>query len=218
MSYRAVLFDLDGTLLDTLEDLAGASNTALGRLGCPVHPLAQYKLWIGDGIDNLVRSVLPPARRDAATLGECGRLIREEYSRGWADHTRPYEGVADLLDALAQRSVPMAVLSNKPHELAQKCVARLLPRWSFATVLGQRADTPRKPHPAGALQIAELLGLRPGEMLYLGDTNTDMQTAVGAGMYPVGALWGFRSAAELLDAGAKQLIGRPAELLELLQE
>jgi len=217
LPYRAVLFDLDGTLLDTLEDLAGASNAALGRLGCPMHPLAQYKLWIGDGIDNLVRSVLPPPRHDPQTLAECGRLIREEYSRCWADRTRPYEGVAELLDALTERGVPMAVLSNKPHELAQKCVARLLPRWSFATVLGQRADTPRKPHPAGALQIAELLGLRPEEMLYLGDTNTDMQTAVGAGMHPVGALWGFRSAEELCAAGAKQLIGRPAELLELLR-
>jgi phosphoglycolate phosphatase len=216
LPYRAVLFDLDGTLLDTLEDLAAASNAALARLGCPLHPVPRYKIWIGDGLDNLVQSILPPQRRGPETLAECRALIREEYAGCWADRTRPYDGVGALLDALTARAVPMAVLSNKPHDFAQQCVARLLPGWSFAVVLGQRAETPRKPHPAGALEIARQLRLPAAEILYLGDTNTDMQTAVSAGMYPVGALWGFRDAQELREAGAQRLVRRPEELLEVL--
>ncbi len=216
MTYRGVLFDLDGTLLDTLEDLACATNAALTRLGFPGHPVEQYKLWIGDGIDNLIRSVLPPTHCDPATLSACGALIREEYGRGWFLRTRPYPGVEPLLNALAARHFPAAILSNKPHDLAGKCVARLLPTGQFAAVLGQRPEVPRKPHPAGALEIARQLGLRPDEMAYLGDTGTDMQTATAAGMYAVGALWGFRTAQELQAAGAQKLIAHPEELLAIL--
>jgi len=216
MAYSAVLFDLDGTLLDTLADLADSGNWALGQLGCAEHPTESYKYFVGDGVENLVRRALPAGRSDAATVARCAELVREAYGRRWAEKTRPYPGIPELLDALVARRMPMAVLSNKPDDFTRLCVGRLLPRWPFAAVVGARASLERKPDPAGALLIAERLGLAPAEILYLGDTNTDMQTAVAAGMFPVGALWGFRTAEELTASGAQRLIESPRELVELL--
>ena len=216
MTYRAVLFDLDGTLLDTVEDIADSANAALRQLGFPEHPVEPYKYYVGDGVENLVRRALPEDRRDPATMAECAALVRTEYGRRWADKTRPYDGIPDLLDALAARRVPLAVLSNKPDEFTKLCVWRLLPRWRFDAVIGASPALPRKPDPAGALQIAGQLRLPPAAILYLGDTNTDMQTAVAASMYPVGALWGFRTADELVASGAQVLIEKPLDLLGIL--
>jgi phosphoglycolate phosphatase len=216
MNFRAVLFDLDGTLLDTLDDLADSTNLALRQLGLPPHPVESYKYFVGDGIDNLARRAAPEDRRDRATLDECVKLTRENYSARWAEKTRPYDGIPDLLEALTERGIPMAVFSNKPDEFTQLCVARLLPDWRFDTVLGAVPTRPKKPDPAGALQIAKRLQLDPAAMVYLGDTDTDMQTAVAAGMFPVGALWGFRTAEELRGNGARVLIERPGDLLRIL--
>jgi phosphoglycolate phosphatase len=216
MGLRAVLFDLDGTLLDTLDDLADSANFALRRLGLPEHPAESYKYFVGDGIENLVRRAVPEAHHDEATLDRCLSLTREQYAMRWADKTRPYEGIGNLLDALTARGAPMAVLSNKPEEFTRLCVDRLLAGWRFEVVLGASPSLPRKPDPAGARQIAERLQLEPGSIIYLGDTGTDMQTAVRAGMFPVGALWGFRSADELLVHGARVVIREPRELLQLL--
>ena len=216
MSFRAVLFDLDGTLLDTLDDLAVSANFALRQLGLPEHPAQSYKYFVGGGFETLVRPALPEDRRDAATLDRCLSLTRQQYAEHWADKTRPYEGICDLLDALTARGTPMAVLSNKPEELTRLCVERLLARWHFKVVLGACPLLPRKPDPAGACQVAERLHLEPREIIYLGDTGTDIQTAVRAGMFPVGALWGFRAADELIANGARVLIRKPGELLPLL--
>jgi phosphoglycolate phosphatase len=216
MSFQAVLFDLDGTLLDTLADLAGAMNCVLRQRGLPEHPLDAYKRFIGDGVANLVGRVLPPGCDDPALRAECVAAMRAEYARRWDQQTRPYPGVPELLDALSARGLPLAVLSNKPDEFTQLCVARLLLRWRFQTVLGERPGVPRKPDPSGALEIARAFELAPERVLYLGDTGTDMQTAVAAGMWPVGALWGFRDAAELRAHGAAALIERPQELLQWL--
>jgi len=216
MSYKSVLFDLDGTLLDTLDDLADSANFALRQLGFPEHKRESYKYFIGDGVEALVRQVLPENRCDAATMAEYAASLRKEYGQRWSHKTRPYEGVAELLDALTDREIPMAILSNKPDEFAKLCVARLLSRWQFAATIGAGPSLPRKPDPAGALEIAGQLRLDPAEILYLGDTGTDMQTAVAAGMFPVGVLWGFRAADELTAHGAEVLIGKPLELLDIL--
>jgi len=213
MSFHAVLFDLDGTLLDTLDDLADSTNLALRRLGLPEQPVEAYKQFIGDGIDNLVRRAVPASRRDSATLAECVNLTREHYAARWAEKTRPYDGIPALLDALTTRGIRMAVFSNKPDEFTQLCVARLLAGWRFAVVLGAGPTLPKKPDPAGARLIAERLQLEPAEIVYVGDTATDMQTAVAAGMFPAGALWGFRTAEELLAHGARMLIQQPLDLL-----
>ncbi len=216
MKFNAVLFDLDGTLLDTLTDLADAANHALRSLGFPAHPRESFRYFVGDGMETLVRRVLPEDRCDAAMLGECAELMREEYGRRWAATTRPYDGIPELLDALAAHGMPMAVFSNKPDEFTRLCVAQLLPRWRFAAVLGAGTALPKKPDPAGAREIAHRLGVAPSEVLYLGDTNTDMQTAVAAGMFPVGALWGFRTADELTQSGARALVERPMDLWTIL--
>jgi len=218
MAYRAILFDLDGTLLDTLEDLADATNEVMATLGFPTHPIDAFRYFVGDGMRNLLLRCLPEARRDEATLDQAVPMFQEAYGRNWADKTRPYDGVPELLDALAERGVPMAVLSNKPDEFTRLCVGRLLPRWEFAAVQGVSETNPKKPAPSGALAIAERLGVAPAEVLYVGDTNTDMKTAAAAGMFAIGVTWGFRPASELLANGAKALIDTPAELLDLLDE
>ena len=216
MQYRAVLFDLDGTLLDTLEDLADSTNAALAVLGFPTRPTDEYRILVGDGIRNLALRALPEGHTDAATVERCVRLTRAEYSRRWDLKTRPYPGVPELLDELTRRAVRMAILSNKPDAATREVVAKLLAGWSFGVVLGAREGVPLKPDPAAALEAAAALGARPDEVLYVGDTNTDMQTARAAGIRAVGALWGFRTAGELLASGAQDLIARPPDLLDLL--
>ncbi|NOZ21483.1 MAG: HAD family hydrolase [Planctomycetes bacterium] len=216
MKYEAVLFDLDGTLLDTLDDLADSMNAVLEKNGFPPHPVAAYKHFVGDGVAKLVERTLPKDRCDEETVRRCIGEMREEYTKRWADKTQPYDGVPELLDALTERGVKMAILSNKPDDFTKLCVDKLLPKWSFEVARGIREDGKKKPDPAGAIDIAEQLNVSPAEFLYLGDTNTDMKTAVAAGMFPVGALWGFRDADELTANGAKVLIERPVQLLDLL--
>jgi phosphoglycolate phosphatase len=217
MPFRAVIFDLDGTLLDTIEDLTDSMNAALVRLGHPARTIAECKQLVGDGLETFVRRALPPAAaddpRERTRLRE---LMMMEYRDRSTLKTRPYPGVPDLLDALAARNVPAAVLSNKPHDSTLAVMEHYFSRWSFRAIFGARDGVPVKPDPAGALEIARILGLAPANIAYLGDTNTDMQTATGAGMYGVGALWGFRTAGELLANGAKVLIETPMDLMPIL--
>ncbi|MCX6908944.1 MAG: HAD family hydrolase [Verrucomicrobia bacterium] len=215
MKYKAVLFDLDGTLLDTLEDLADSMNASLARVGAPPHPVANYRYFVGDGVLTLCHRVLPADRRDEATIKAAAAAMRDEYGQRWAAKTRPYPGIPELLDALTARGVAMAVLSNKNNDFTKLCVEKLLGRWRFDAVQGLDETIHKKPDPSGALSVAQRLKLAPADFLYLGDTNTDMKTAVAAGMFPVGALWGFRTAEELTTHGAKVLIAQPMDLLAL---
>jgi phosphoglycolate phosphatase len=141
--------------------------------------------------------------------------INREYVRHWADNTRPYAGVADLLNALTHSGTRMAILSNKPHDFTDSMVSRLLSSWHFEVVAGAMTGVPIKPDPTAALMIAQKMNIPAAGFLYLGDSDIDMRTAVAAGMYPVGAVWGFRTADELKVAGAKTLINHPIELLHL---
>jgi len=215
MKYQAVLFDLDGTLLDTLQDLANAVNTSLACLGFPVHKTEAYKYFIGDGREEMARRALPPGKRDPVTLGKLVEHINREYGLHWADNTRPYAGVADMLDAMTRRGTRMAILSNKPHDFTEAMVSRLLSPWHFEVVVGAMPGVPIKPDPTAALMIARKLDIPPAGFLYLGDSDIDMRTATAAGMYPVGAVWGFRTADELTAAGAKSLIKYPTDILAL---
>ena len=210
---RGILFDMDGTLLNTLEDLADSTNRSLARLGLPVHAVEAYRYFVGDGMENLARRVLPADRRDPRMVGEIAEAVSREYAEHWADKTRLYPGIPVLLDALSARKVPMAILSNKPHAFTLAIAEHYFQRWTFAAVLGARDTHPRKPDPSAALEISSALGLPPAGMLYAGDTNTDMQTASRAGMFPVGVLWGFRDREELLANGALVLAERPEDLL-----
>jgi phosphoglycolate phosphatase len=149
-------------------------------------------------------------------VASCVAQMRAEYARRWHAKTRPYPGIPQLLDTLTAHGLRLAILSNKPHDFTVRIAERLLARWSFDPVLGARAGVPKKPDPGAALEIAGQRGIPPGAWLYLGDTSTDMETATAAGMFPVGVLWGFRGAAELEASGARLLIQRPDQLLELL--
>ena len=217
MRYKAILFDLDGTLLDTLEDLAVAANRALVSLGLPAHPVAAYRLFVGDGLRILAERLLPEAQRTVTLIDALVAAFEREYSRNWNERSAPYAGIPEMLDQLTDDGYRLSVLSNKPDAFTRLCVEQLLPRWTFAPLLGQRSGVPKKPDPAGALEITAELALKPAEVLYLGDTATDMLTARAAGMEAIGVLWGFRAADELREAGAHHLIGPPAELAPLLR-
>jgi phosphoglycolate phosphatase len=213
-NYRAVIFDLDGTLLDTLEDLADSMNAVLESLGYPPHPLASYRHFTGDGVVALAERSLPPRARSEEIVSRCVKLMKQEYDKRWAKKTRPYEGIPELLDGLEERSISINVLSNKLEKFTRLTVLKFLPRWKFQCIVGVAPSVPEKPSPEGALRIARSCGIAPANFAYLGDTNTDMRTASAAGMLPVGALWGFRSREELLESGAQEVIARPAELLK----
>ena len=218
MRRSAVLFDLDGTLLDTIDDLAAAMNKALAANGLPVQPdVAEHKRYVGVGVAMYVLRALPEDRRgDGRLIAQVTADYRAAYAAGWQNQTRPYDGIVQLLDDLAARGVRTAVLSNKPDDTTRLSVDGYLGLGRFEIVRGAIEGTPLKPDPAGAIAIAEAMRLPPDAFAYVGDTATDMKTARGAGMFAVGALWGFRQADELADAGADALIERPGELLKFL--
>lgn len=214
--FSSVVFDLDGTLLDTLEDLGDAVNRVLVDHGFPAHPMDAYRYFVGDGSAVLIERALPESARGSDVYRECLAAFMADYDRSWKVKTRLYDGISEMLDSLTALAIDLAILSNKSHQFTVNCVRDMLSKWRFKAVFGLREDVPRKPDPAGALEISRLLGEAPDRMLYLGDTAIDMQTAVSAGLFPVGASWGFRTREELLENGAKALIDHPRELLHLI--
>ena len=215
---RAVLFDLDGTLLDTLEDLANSTNRILAKEGFFLHNIPSYKQFVGEGITMLVRRAVPPDLSDhGALISRLVAELSEDYSRHCLDATRAYPGIGELLAGLEERGIPMAVLSNKPDAMVKMLVKHYFPQVAFAAVAGASKERPRKPDPTWARAIAQRLGIPPEQCIFLGDSKTDMQTATAAGMYPIGALWGFRDAQELLAYGAKKLLKSPEELLAVVK-
>ena len=213
MKLKAVIFDLDGTLLDTLEDLADAGNQVLSDAGLSVHPVESYRYFVGDGLATLISRILPESMRSNEQVQRMAMNFRKVYAKNWNVKTRLYTGVDTLLNRLQESELTMNVLSNKPHDFTEICVREFLGKWTFSHVIGNREGSAKKPDPAGALEIAAKLSIAPSEIVYVGDTATDMETAVAAGMYPVGALWGFRTADELKSSGAVYLAERPEDVL-----
>jgi phosphoglycolate phosphatase len=218
MKYNAVIFDLDGTLLDTIDDLADSMNAVLKRLSFPVHDTDSYRYFVGTGVKNLVRKALPEGFRTEDNIEKYASAMSKEYELRWDNKTRPYDGIIDMLDALGSMSIKMAVLSNKLHEFTLKVVEKFLPINYFEYVFGEREGIPKKPDPAGALEISNLMKIPPECFLYVGDSDTDMITATSAGMYPIGVKWGFRDPNELIRTGAKTIIENPQELLAFFRE
>ncbi len=214
--FDLVIFDLDGTLLDTLADIAGAGNHVLRTFGLPPRPVADYRILAGQGARWLVERAL--GDKHTARVDEGVALLKAWQLEHGLDQTRPYEGIAELLDGLMERGVPMAILSNKPHAATLIAVGERLRRWKFAAVQGAEDGVLLKPDPAGALAITAKIGVEPERVMYIGDTRADMETANRAGMYAVGVLWGFRDENELRDAGAKVIVERPGEVMELVEE
>ena len=215
-AYKAVIFDLDGTLVDSLGDLADSTNTVLSRRGYPVHELDAYRYFVGDGMLNLILRALPRDKATHSLAKELHPEIDAEYSNNWHTRTRPYNDIPELLSVLSSRGLRLAVLSNKPDHFTTRIVRYFFPEVPFDPVFGYREGIPRKPDPTAALDIVKRFGLIKTEVLYIGDTNTDMQTANAADLYAVGAAWGFRPVEELADSGAQAIINHPLELLDLL--
>ena len=216
MQFKAICFDLDGTLLDSLADLANCTNKILLKRGFPEHPESSYRYFVGEGSKMLMTRVLPEEVRSESLIEECRQDFEATYSECLDEQTVPYEHIPELLNALQHRKLKMTVLSNKPHEFTLLAVNKLLPSWYFDMILGQREGVPRKPDPTGMLEICEKLKIPPGSFIYLGDTATDMKTSVAAGCFSVGVLWGFRSEEELRDNGANAIVKDPLRVLDLL--
>ncbi len=216
MTVAAVIFDLDGTLLDTLADIGESMNEVLCRHGLAAHDIDEYRAFVGDGIENLVARSLAAGGRDASGAGALIEEFRLVYGARATLRTAPYEGIPELLEALGRRALPLTVLSNKPDKLTRKIIERCLGTVPFVDVRGARPDVARKPDPTAALEQAGLLGVAPADTVLVGDSGNDMVTAREAGMFGVGVLWGFRGAPELRAGGAGRLIERPAELLDVI--
>lgn len=212
--YQAVMFDLDGTLADTLQDIANAGNHALASLGHEPLRVERYRYLAGQGLRYLVTHALGPRHQDHVDEGI--RLFREHYAVHKYDHTGPYAGIPRLLDALQARGPWTAVLSNKPHDATVEVVERLFGRWSFDAVRGHNGDAPLKPDPRAALEIADELDVEPERWIYIGDTKVDMRTGKNAGFCTIGVTWGFRDEDELRDNGADLIVHQPAEILTVL--
>ena len=213
MNVRAILFDLDGTLLDTIADLADAMNQALASAGFPQRSLADYKVAVGDGVVRLAERVLPAGHRDTATLAALVQDMQRIYSTCWMNQTRPYDGIPELLDELQARGIRTAVLSNKPEKKTRQCVTHYFESHRFDLVLGASEQYPLKPDPTAVHHILASMQIPAEQWLYLGDTDTDMQTARNANLKAVGVTWGFRDRKELLDNGADTIIDTPLQLL-----
>lgn len=217
MNYKAVLFDLDGTLLDATEDVGNAMNRVLDEYGFPTHTIEEYVPFFGSGARVLVTRALPEHCRDEVTISDTLEVFLEYYKRSCTMRSRIYPEASELLDELAARNIPMGILTNKPHDITLICMRDLFSAWSFKVVLGHRSGYPRKPDPTVALEAAEKMGVAPEQILFLGDTEIDMETALGAGMTPIGVAWGFREIDKLLEGGARAVIREPQSLLKFLE-
>ncbi|MBR5850234.1 MAG: HAD-IA family hydrolase [Alistipes sp.] len=216
MATRLVIFDLDGTLLNTIGDLAEAANRMLAERNLPQHDYATYRTFVGNGISRLVERALPEAMRSTEELA----AARNEFLAYYIEHidckSCPYEGIPALLATLQERGIQMAVASNKFQEGTERLVRSFFPTIHFETVFGQRPEVPLKPDPAVVNEILSLTAIDPSEALYVGDSGVDMRTARAAGVRSVGVSWGFRQRAELIEQGADHLIDGAEELLGLL--
>jgi phosphoglycolate phosphatase len=216
MRPEALIFDLDGTLLDTLGDIGDAMNASLVAHGWAPHSPEAYRRMVGDGAQMLAARAVPAWHQgDAVAVDSVYRVYLEAYGRHWANTSRAYEGIPTVLDACVAQGIKIAVYSNKADHFAQQVTRHLLPGWPWEVIRGQVAAVPRKPAPDGAVLVAQALGVAPSRCWFLGDSGVDIECAVGAGMRALGALWGFRSRAELEEAGADALLACPVDVVGL---
>jgi len=215
MKHKAIIFDLDGTLLDTLEDLAQSVNLVLSKHNYPTHDTEKYKYLTGSGIFNLVKNALPSHIVSNDEIKCYVDEVRKQYEINWCIKTKPFDGIPEMLSNLTDNNIKLAILSNKPDYFTRIAVDKFLSDWNFDVVFGERQNVPIKPHPQAALEIASILSLKPEEIIFMGDTNIDMITACNARMYPIGVTWGFRTIDELNKNGAKKILNHPTELRPL---
>jgi len=214
--FKAVIFDLDGTLLNSIGDIAAACNWLLDREGLPVYSTMEYRKWVGAGMKNLLTQALPPEQQTAQTIAALLPRLQERYHQNCTEKSYLYPGIEEMLAGIESLGIPKAILSNKPDEITQVCVGHFLQNYHFTPIFGQRGGHLRKPHPGSGQEIARILQVLPDEVLYIGDTAIDMETASNAGFYPFGVAWGFRPE-ELSKAGALTIGKKPEDILTLLE-
>ena len=214
---KGAIFDLDGTLLATLESIAKSGNTMLKHFGYPPVPVKQYGVFAGNGADKLVeRALLYSGDTKLTHLEEAIRVYRECFGEYCSYQVKPYDGIVKMLSELITRKIRLGVVTNKPHVNAVRLMKEYFGEYPFTHMIGQQEGLPQKPDPAGILSVLKDWGIAPSECVYLGDSDVDMQTGNNAGCLTVGVLWGFREKAELLENGAHHTIEHPMELLDLL--
>ncbi|MGL4367363.1 MAG: HAD family hydrolase [Brevinemataceae bacterium] len=217
MKFKGFIFDLDGTLVDSLEDLKNAVNHALSIQGFPEHSLEDIRIRIGHGIDKLIEHSLPENKRNnTQIIAKTLELMAKEYGSTWKKNTCLFPGVAELLNTLMIKNIKIAILSNKPQPFVNDITAALLSKWDFDMVIGSRDKYPLKPDPLSTLAIIKKFNLPEEQTAIIGDGDTDIKTGIAAGITPIAALWGFRTKQELITAGAEIFIENPLELLEYI--
>ena len=210
-----LLFDLDGTLLNTIEDLANACNYALTTLGYKTHEVEKYKTFVGNGRYKLVERMLPEDNRSVENIEKALELFDSYYEKHMIDMTKPYDGIMEMLDCLISKSINIAVVSNKPHEFTTEVVKNYFGD-RFEVVYGHKKNTKEKPDPWAVLEVIDEFKVNKDECLYVGDSEIDINTAKNAGVKSVGVEWGFRGKGELESAGANYIVNKPEQILEIL--
>jgi phosphoglycolate phosphatase len=215
MKFKGVIFDLDGTLVNSLEDIADAMNSVLQDLDYPTHSYDDYQYFIGSGLRNLVSKALPATHNNENQIERCYDLMVEVYRNNCTNQTKPYNGIVELLNHLISCNVKLSVFSNKADALTKEITAFLFPGY-FSPIVGLSTESLKKPNPFKALEISKSLGLQPQEIIFVGDSGIDMQTATNANMLAVGVLWGYRPKEELIANGAQHILSHPLDLIPIL--
>ena len=212
---KTAIFDMDGTVCNTIDDLADAVNYALNKLGYPLHSVEEYKYFVGNGITMLIYRALPKDKKTDADVAQARELMLDFYRVHFADKTVAYDGIIDLLNKLKEKGIHIACCTNKAHHMAQ-AVAEKLFCGIFETVIGQTDDRPLKPDPFSVNEIMEKFGTTAGQTVFIGDSGVDMQTAARAGAISIGVTWGFRTEEELKENGAQYIAHAPLDIIKII--
>lgn len=215
MTYKAVIFDLDGTLVNSIKDIADAMNVVLQKRNYPTYDYDTYKTFVGSGVKSLVIKALPKNKTSTTEVNLCLNDMMQVYSACCTNKTEPYQGILELLDTLHNKGLKLAILSNKEDGLTKKVASALLPEY-ITPILGLKDEALKKPNPQVLLQLCETLNVNPEEAIYVGDTDVDILVAKNANMCAVGVSWGFRDPQELIAQGADFILQIPKNLLELV--
>ena len=213
MKYQAAIFDMDGTLIDSLEDLADSVNETMNHYNFPSHTLNEYRYFVGNGARKLIERSIPNDKAsDSDFVSEVLEYYDGCYKRRLTNKTRPYNGILEMLQKLQDKGIPLGICTNKQQFAADEIISKIFPANMFNAVIGDQKGMPRKPDPAKVLKIAAQFNVKPECVAYFGDTSVDMETAHNAGFLSVGVTWGFRPESELIESGAEVIINHPSEL------